>query len=280
VQTIRATAPTGRSIVGCAPVGVVRYPASEKPADIDAARRATFAIDDGVNSWNSNTWYSDPILLGHYPEDGLKLFVSDVPRIAARDFETMHQPLDFYGVNIYNGSPVEHSATTGQPQEIPRPPGHPTTAYKWTIDPESLYWGPRFLYERYQLPILIAENGLSNPDWIALDGHCHDPQRIDFARRYLTQVHRAIQDRIDIRAYFHWSILDNFEWHQGYTERFGLIHVDFQTQKRTPKDSYYWYAEIIRTNGQEIETFGSDGRSPRLEATMHAAQPRERAIKQ
>jgi beta-glucosidase len=276
VQSIRATAPTGKSIVGCAPVGVVRYPATDKQPDIDAARRATFAIDDGPNSWNNNTWYSDPILLGHYPEDGLQKFGSDVPRIAARDFETMRQPLDFYGVNIYNGSPIEQSPD-GASREIPRPPGHPTTAYKWTIDPESLYWGPRFLFERYKLPILIAENGLSNPDWIALDGRCHDPQRIDFTRRYLAQVHRAIQDGIDIRAYFHWSILDNFEWHMGYGERFGLIHVDFQTLQRTPKDSYHWYGDVIRTNGQEIEAFARDGRSPRLEATFHASPARPKA---
>jgi beta-glucosidase len=270
VQVIRARA-TAKALVGCAPCGFTRYPASEAATDVEAARAAMFAV---TGQWNSNSWYSDPIILGRYPEDGLRVFGSDAPKASARDMETMRQPLDFYGVNIYNGSPAAAAGPNGESIEPPRPPGHPLTAYKWTVDPQSLYWGPRFLFDRYQLPIVITENGMSNPDWIALDGQCHDPQRIDFTRRHLMALLRAIRDGVDVRGYFHWSILDNFEWNLGYRERFGLVHVDFETLERTPKDSFPWYAQLIRTNGQEIAQFlaAEAAAAPphRVDATVHA----------
>jgi beta-glucosidase len=128
-------------------------------------------------------------------------------------------------------------------------PGHPTTAFGWPVEPDSLYWGPRFIHERYRLPVYVTENGYSGTDWVSLDGKVHDPQRIDFTRRYLMALRRAIEDGADVRGYFHWSLLDNFEWSEGYKQRFGLVHVDFGTLERTPKDSAEWYAQVIRTNG-------------------------------
>ena len=122
------------------------------------------------------------------------------------------------------------------------------------MTPEALYWGPRFFHERYKLPILITENGMSSADWVSLDGRVHDPQRIDFTQRYLRSLHQAIADGVPVIGYMHWSLLDNFEWGQGYKERFGLIHVDYTTQRRTLKDSARWYAEVIRTNGDCLLT--------------------------
>src|SRR5690606_21283428 len=107
-------------------------------------------------------------------------------------------------------------------------------------------------HERYNVPIYITENGLSNEDWVSLDGKVHDPQRIDFTRRYLQSYRRAGEDGADIRGYFHWSIMDNLEWASAMKHRFGLIHVDFQTQQRTLKDSAYWYREVIQSNGANI----------------------------
>ena len=130
--------------------------------------------------------------------------------------------------------------------------GHPLTAFRWPVEPESLYWGPRFMHERYGLPIYITENGLSNIDWVSLDGKVHDPQRIDYTTRYLRELSRAIEGGVDARGYFHWSIMDNFEWHEGYKERFGLIHVDYATQRRTLKDSAHWYKRVIETNGAAL----------------------------
>ena len=130
--------------------------------------------------------------------------------------------------------------------------GFPKTAIDWPVTPECLYWGPRFLYERYRKPIYITENGLSCHDVISLDGKVHDSYRIDFMHRYLQCLQKAIEDGVDVRGYLTWSLMDNLEWNNGYTERFGLIHVDYPTQKRTLKDSAYWYHSVIRDNGAKI----------------------------
>lgn len=241
VQVIRATAKTP-PIVGWAPVGVVRYPVTETPENIEAARRAMFDVPPTAHLW-TNSWFSDPVILGHYPEDGLKLFGAAMPKFSAADLETMRQPLDFYGANIYNALPVRAGAD-GKAEEVPREAGNPITMYQWPVEPESLYWGPRLLQERYKLPIVITENGLASMDWVCEDGKVHDPQRIDFLSRYLKQLHRAIKDGVDIRAYFQWSLLDNFEWNFGYKYRFGLVFVDHATQRRVPKDSAHWYREV------------------------------------
>ena len=251
VQAIRARSKQQAS-VGWAPVGVVKYPVTNDAKDVEAARIATFACER--NNWNSlwnNTWFSDPVCFGHYPEDGLRAFGDAVPKVNPGDMDTIRQPLDFYGVNIYNGHPVKAGAD-GKPVDVKRPPGFPYTAMPWPVEPESLYWGPRFIAERYKLPVYVTENGLANADWVALDGRVHDPQRIDFTQRYLRTLKRAAADGVDVRGYFHWSIMDNFEWAEGYGRRFGLIHVDYATQKRTPKDSAHWYKSVIESNGANL----------------------------
>lgn len=248
VQAIRVAA-RGKVQVGAAPVGVVKYPATETPRDIAAARRAMFAVADR-SVWN-NTWWLDPILKGRYPEDGLKLYGKDVPSFSRKDLATMHQPLDFFGCNIYNGEAIR-AGKGGRPEPVPQPTGYAQTAIRWPVTPEALYWGPRFFYERYKLPVYITENGLSSMDWVALDGQVHDPNRIDFLARYLRELRRATQDGVDVRGYFQWSILDNFEWAEGYKERFGLVYVDYPTQRRIPKDSAYWYQDVIASNGANL----------------------------
>jgi beta-glucosidase len=248
VQVIRARAKAKPS-VGWAPVAVVKYPASESPADVAAARELMMSVRK-PDLWN-NTWYNDPIFFGRYPEDGLKLYGEDAPVVAAGDMDVIQQPMDFLGVNIYEGQPVRAGAD-GQAVECPRPVGHALTAFRWPVEPESLCWGPRLLYERYKTPIYITENGLSNIDWIALDGAVHDPQRIDFTHRYLRALGRAVEAGADVRGYFHWSVFDNFEWAQGYKERFGLVFVDFPTQWRVLKDSARWYRGVIESNGEGL----------------------------
>ena len=120
----------------------------------------------------------------------------------------------------------------------------------WPVTPDALYWGPRFLYERYHTPIFISENGMSCHDAPSPDGKVHDPNRSDYLDAYLRELSRAIADGTDVRGYFYWSFLDNFEWKLGYTQRFGLVHVDYTTQKRTPKDSCYHYRDIMASNGE------------------------------
>ncbi len=248
-QVIRAVAKKAPQ-VGWAPVGKVDYPATDSPADIDAARASTMAATD-KSVW-SNTWFGDAAIFGRYPEDALKVFGADAPKPHPGDMETISQKLDFYGVNIYSGARVK-AGENGKAVPMPLGAGHARNALDWAVAPEALRWGPRFLHERYKLPVIITENGMTNLDWVHMDGAVHDPQRIDYTRRYLVQLRRAIQDGADIRGYFHWSIMDNFEWAEGYKDRFGLVHVDFETQKRTLKDSAHWYAEVIASNGKILE---------------------------
>lgn len=252
VQVIRARAKKP-PLVGWAPVGRVEYPATDSQADIDAARASSMAATDR-NVW-SNTWFGDAAIFGRYPEDALKSFGADAPQPKPGDMELIAQKLDFYGVNIYSGSRVKASDKAGDKGKavpVPLGPGHARNALDWAVAPEALRWGPRFLYERYKLPIVVTENGMTNLDWVHSDGACHDPQRIDYMRRYLIELSKAIADGADVRGYFAWSIMDNFEWAEGYKDRFGLVHVDFQTQERTPKDSAHWYTDVIASNGATL----------------------------
>jgi beta-glucosidase len=248
VQVIRASAKAAPTI-GYAPVGVARIPATDSAADIAAARRATCEMNS-PSLWNS-PWWLDPVFLGRYPEDGLAIYGADGPPIQPGDMEIIGQPLDFCGCNIYHDVTYQAGAD-GKPEQVPYPSGLGRTSMQWPVTPDALYWGARFFWERYGKPIIVTENGLANNDWIALDGGVHDPQRIDFLNRYLLAFERAAADGVDIRGYFQWSFMDNFEWAEGYKQRFGLVHVDYQTQKRTPKDSALWYRDVIRSNGANL----------------------------
>jgi beta-glucosidase len=246
VAAIRAES-RGPARIGFAPMGFPKLPASESAADVAAARESMYSVVQ-PNHWNL-TWWTDPVILGHYPEDGLRLFGKDAPVASSADLDVISASTDFLGLNIYQGSVVRAGAQ-GKPEVLPTPPGFPLTAFNWPVTPEALYWGPRFAYERYQKPILITENGLSCRDWPSLDGRVHDSQRIDFLTRHVRELHRAVASGVPVEGYFHWSALDNFEWADGYKERFGLIYVDYETGERIPKDSYHWYAQIIASRGR------------------------------
>jgi beta-glucosidase len=245
VQALRSRARTAPQI-GCALVGSAFIPASEHPADRDAAKRRTFAVEDDP-TW-ANAWWMDPIYLGRYPEEAQTQFADAMPPIGSGDLDTMRQPLDFFAFNNYRGRFVR-AAKDGTAEFVPSPLGAPITPMGWAITPDALYWASKFFHERYGLPLIVTENGMSNRDIVSLDGAVHDPQRIDFLARYLRAYRRAGEDGADLRGYFVWSILDNFEWAEGYKERFGLVYVDYPTQHRIPKDSARWYARAIRTNG-------------------------------
>ncbi len=248
VQVIRARAKAAPT-VGWAPVGKVDVPASESRADIDAARTSTMKGTE--RQFFTNTWFGDPVVFGRYPEDALKAFGADAPTPEPGDMETIAQPLDFFGLNIYSGGRVR-AGDDGAAVPVDHGIGHPRNALNWPIVPESLRWGPRFIHERYRVPVVITENGMTNLDWVHSDGRVHDPQRIDFTRRYLLELRKAIEDGADVRGYFHWSVMDNFEWAEGYKDRFGLIHVDYQTLRRTIKESGRWYAKVIASNGATL----------------------------
>ncbi|MCS5595054.1 MAG: GH1 family beta-glucosidase [Porticoccaceae bacterium] len=244
VQAMRACAKQTLNI-GAAPVGLVTYPVNDDPRLVEAARAATFDIKN-LDCF-SNTWHADPMLKGGYPEDGLKLFEQFLPDIRSGDMDIIHQPLDMYGVNIYSGTPLQLN-DQGEP-EVVNLIGCGRTTMDWNVTPECLYWGPKFLYERYGLPVVVTENGLASCDWVHVDGEVADPGRIDYVRRHLQNLRQAANEGVDVGGYFYWSIMDNFEWAHGYQQRFGLVHVDFDTQKRTPKQSAYWYRDVINSGG-------------------------------
>lgn len=247
VQMLRAYGKQNVQI-GYAPTSGMCYPEKETPKDIEAARKTLFALPDDLSNWTWNvSWWSDPVILGKYPEEGMKKYEKYLPVITDEDMKLISQPIDFYGQNIYNGRCIR-MGTDGRPEEVRRPAGFPKTATNWPVTPEALYWGPKFLYERYRKPIYITENGMACHDTVSQDGKVHDPNRIDFLARYLKNLKRAAEE-IDIRGYFQWSLMDNFEWDKGYAERFGIIYVDFETQERIWKDSAYWYRDLIRRNG-------------------------------
>ena len=248
VQALRAHC-TGPQQISIAHTSREPIPASASAADIEAARARYFGcIAD--NMWNLG-WWADPIVFGRYPADGLERWREHLPKITDADMALIAQPIDYLAYNCYSGYKVRAGAD-GAAEVITNGfgIGNPRGTLPWlSIAPDAIYWAARWQTERYQLPIVFSENGFCNTDFVHRDGQVHDPQRIEFLHHYLSAVGRAIGDGADVRGYFYWSILDNFEWAEGYKDRFGIVHVDYQTQVRTPKDSFFWYRDVIARNG-------------------------------
>ena len=238
--------------IGYAPTCSMAYPESDKPEDIEAARKVLFSFYNPMDNWTWNVaWFNDPVFLGKYPESGLEKFKEYLPEITKEDMELISQPIDFMGQNIYNGY-IIRAGEDGEPEFAAPPEGAPKTAAGWPVNPECLYWGIKFIYDRYKMPIYITENGMSCHDLISRDGRIHDPNRITFLDRYLSALQCACDEGADVRGYFLWTFLDNFEWEKGFSERFGIVHVDFATQKRIAKDSAFWYQKVMESNGRVL----------------------------
>ncbi|WBQ04505.1 GH1 family beta-glucosidase [Kribbella sp. CA-293567] len=244
VQALRAG---GASNIGIASNHAPTWPASDSAEDVEAA-----GLYDNLINW----MFSDPILLGEYPAgigDGM-------PGPVAEDLEIISTPIDWFGLNHY--APARVGAPTGNPDTaatdgIPIPAGLPfepralegyaKTDFGWPIVPEAFGEILRTFKNRYGdrlPPIYITENGCAINDE-PVDGVVADQRRIDYLDSYLHSLKSAIDDGVDVRGYFQWSLLDNFEWSVGYSQRFGLIHVDYETLERTPKASYHWYRDLI-----------------------------------
>jgi beta-glucosidase len=240
--------------------------ASDSDADRDAVRHV-----DAL----SNRIFLEPVLRGHYPADLLEdmRHITDWSFIADGDLATIGVPVDFLGVNYY--SPTLVTAATPEireqvtarwvndPQGAPGPspyPGTdlayslpqegPYTAMHWRIEPSSFTELLRRVHHDHPgVPIYITENGAAFDDVVAADDAVHDPQRITFLQDHLTAVHDAISQGVDVRGYFVWTLMDNFEWAWGYSKRFGVVHIDYATQRRRLKDSAHWYRGVIAANG-------------------------------
>lgn len=235
--------------IGWASAGYPGCPASDRPEDIRAAEEITFVYPDD-HPCTAVAVFADPIERGDYDKVYYEKYRDHLPDIRQDDMRKIAQPVDFHGQNCYAGRGV-YMGKNG-PTVIGAQPGEALTQMQWNIYPDCLYWFPKMLHDRYHLPIYITENGVSYSDYVFRDGGVHDPARSEYLCAHISALKRAARDA-DVRGYFYWSLMDNFEWAEGYTQRFGLIHVDFATGKRTPKDSYETYRRIIASNGSVTE---------------------------
>lgn len=232
------------AVVGVAVCGRQVYPQSLTPENIEAAYRENFNL---THNWTGTTnIFLDPLCLKRYDESAPEVVRQFAATIDPTDWDLMESP-DFIGINIYEGDMVDENQNY-----VPLYPGFPRTGIKWKVSPQVLRWCTQFANRRYGKPVMITENGVSCNDRIYLDGQVHDAERIDFLNRYLLELEKGIEDGADVLGYLQWSFMDNFEWAEGYNERFGIIYVDYPTCTRIPKDSAKWYAEVIATNGESL----------------------------
>jgi len=239
VQVYRAEA---RGQIGLVVNLEPKYPASDAPADLAATARADAYM---------NRQYLDPVFRGSYPAEMPEIFGAAWPRFPAADFALIREPIDFLGVNYYtrgvtrnddHALPVR-AAKVVQPQSL-------YTEMDWEVWPEALTRVLRWIKDHYgDIPLYVAENGAAFADPPPVAGRVDDPLRVDYLRTHLRAVQDAIACGVDLRGYFAWSLLDNLEWAEGTSKRFGLVQVDFANQTRTRKASADFYREVIRTRG-------------------------------
>ena len=239
VRAVRAYGGPGAQ-VGLTDNCEVAIPAMETPADIAAAK--AWFIDENIHLLGA-------IYAGRYDESYLARTGRDAPKVAPGDFDLISQRTDFLGLNIYTGTFIRASQAD-RPEVLKLPSAYPKADSPWLhLAPQATYWATRFVHEVYGVKaIYITENGCGYNDEPVINGEVIDLHRRDFLRNYLRETHRAIADGVPIRGYFLWSFMDNFEWEDGYLRRFGIVHVDFATQRRTPKFSARYYAAVMAQN--------------------------------
>ena len=241
VQAIRARGPAGTQ-VGFAENILIAVPFIETTAHIKAAEVATREL---------NAEFTTVMLEGRYTDAYLEKAGAHAPKFTDDELKTIASPLDFVGINVYKPNIyVEPSEEPSGYHSIPINASHPKMKASWHVfDPECIYWGPRHVQSLWGAKsIFITENGCAGSDEVSDDDRVYDSDRVMFLRAYLTQLHRATADGVPVKGYFHWSLMDNFEWGDGFGTRFGLVYVDFKTQQRTPKLSASWFREAAARN--------------------------------
>ncbi|MBD3368268.1 MAG: beta-glucosidase [Candidatus Eisenbacteria bacterium] len=253
-----------RREVADARVGIVLNLVPSFPhSDTDGDREAARWFDSFFN-----TWYLDPLFRGEYPQDGVRdrvrrghLESGRLPFVEKGDMETIQTPIDLLGVNYYTRA-VMKAGPDGGPERAEPAPGAEFTEMGWEVYPDGLTDLLIRVHEEYAPgPMYVTENGIALPEPDRAGERIEDPRRIAYLRDHLIAAHRAIEAGVPLRGYFHWSLMDNFEWGHGYTKRFGLYHVDFETCERTPKASAHWYRDTIAANAvdDDEETRSSTG---------------------
>jgi beta-glucosidase len=221
------------------------YPLTATDADREAAR-----LMDGFH----NRWFLDPVLRGGYPidmVDELSRRFGPLEAIRPDDLATIAEPIDFLGVNYYFSARVFADPEEPLLGVSAAPPGDHTTAMGWEVTPQALHELLLRLKREYgDLPLVITENGAAFDDEPPTNGFVDDPKRLAYLRSHLAELRRAIADGVDVRGYCAWSLLDNFEWQHGYSKRFGIVYVDYETLRRIPKASALWYRDLITREGE------------------------------
>jgi beta-glucosidase len=240
VQAYRAA---GRHQIGLVVNIEPKYAASQSPADLAATERAHAYM---------NRQYLDPVLLGRYPEEMPEIFGEAWPKWPAKDMELIREPIDFVGINYYTRNVVKHDDKVWPLRACAVRQKQATyTETGWEMFPQGLTDTLVWIRQRYgPIPQYVTENGASLFDPpVAEDGRIDDPLRVAYLRKHLGAIADAIRQGVDLRGYFAWSLFDNLEWAHGYSKRFGIVHVNFETQERTPKASARDYAEVIARHG-------------------------------
>jgi beta-glucosidase len=241
-EGVRAVREHGRrgSLVGLAENSGISVPVTETDPDIRAAE-AEFQRD--------NFYSIDAMFRGGYDPGYLKALGKDAPDVGGKDFDSISLPIDFLGLNIYSGKFVR-AGRNGKPETLNLPKSFPVADAPWLFHiPQAMYWGPRHVASLYGVKaIYITENGCGYHDEPDSRGEIIDLHRRELLRNYLGELRRGIRDGNPVKGYFLWSFIDNFEWEDGYGMRFGVVHCDFKSQKRTPKLSAQWYQKVIETN--------------------------------
>lgn len=239
---VKAYRAEGKNQVGIVVNIEPKHPASNDAADIAATKRADAYM---------NRQYLDPLFFGKYPDEMKEVFGEAWPEWPAEDYALIQQKIDWLGLNYYTRGVTKADPTAwpvGGRNEPPK--GAVLTETGWELYPKGLTDTLVWMKERYgDLPLYVTENGAAMKDPPIAAGRVHDQHRVDYLRTHLSAVNDAIKAGVDVRGYMVWSLLDNLEWSLGYSKTFGVVHVDFQTQKRTPKDSARFYSEVIASNG-------------------------------
>jgi beta-glucosidase len=216
------------------------WPATDGPADV----AATSAYDT-----LHNRMFAEPVLLGRYPDlSAFGVGPEGIDGVRDGDLTVISVPLDALGVNYYSPARLSARPEGPLPFRTEPIPGYPVTAFGWPVIPAGLTELLTMLKDRYGdrlPPVYITENGCSVLDEVSADGTVDDQPRIRYLDGHIRALHAAMAAGVDVRGYFTWSLMDNFEWNEGYHQRFGLVHVDFETQQRTPKASFGWYRDLI-----------------------------------
>jgi len=244
VQAYRAL---GKHEVGLVVNLAPKQAATDKPQDVAAARRADAYM---------NRQYLDPVFLGRYPDEMGEIFGDAWPEWPDDDFKLISQKIDYVGVNYYMRDMIRHDESAWPVKTVVVPQAGSTyTETGWEVHPPGLTEILCWVKARYgDMPLYVTENGAAfyDPPSAGSDGQVHDPLRLDYLRSHLRAIHAAIGQGVDVRGYCAWSLLDNLEWALGYSKRFGLVHVNFETQQRTLKDSAHFYARVIASRGAAL----------------------------